>query len=139
MGTADKDNDAIILKYGLNETIKEGFKLSGSFSAEKDAVLQDRYILTFTNDNPLTSDSYTENTIAGWDKIELEAVKMDDGYGELAFEAELDLKKAFPKDLDNKVIYFVIHGETWDRSDITTFADSDYNYSWDGDSVKISF
>ena len=121
IGTADKEDDAVIAKYNLSDTIKEGYK----------------YVLAISNDDPRTSDTYSETTLAGFGKIDLEATKKGDSYGELKFEAEIDVNKVFPKDAEEKVIYFVFHSSTWDRGDIMKYQVSDYAYSWDGDTVKV--
>mgnify|MGYP007097418727 FL=1 len=137
IGAADKEDDAVIAKYNLSDTIKEGYKLSGSFTAEKNAEIKSEYVLAISNDDPRTSDTYSETTLAGFGKIDLEATKKGDSYGELKFEAEIDVNKVFPKDAEEKVIYFVFHSSTWDRGDIMKYQVSDYAYSWDGDTVKV--
>lgn len=139
IGDGSIPNDAVQLYFGLDNTIGKDFSFEGYLTAEKDAVIKDEYVFTFSHNDPLlSSDTYTETTIFRWNKTDIDATKSEDSYGELNFKAAIDLEATFPKDLETKTVFFVFHASDWNRDSITDYGYTEYDYTWDGDSVNIS-
>ncbi len=139
IGDGMVENDAVKLIFGLNNTIGPDFVFEGYLTAEKDAVIKDEYVFTYSHDDPLLSDdTYIESTIFKWNKTDIDASKSGDSYGELKFKSEVDLENTFPKDLETKTVYFVFHATDWNRDKITEFGYTEYNYEWKDDKVNIS-
>ena len=138
LGDGSVPDDGIRLHFGLNNTIEEGFAIEGYLTAEKDAVIKDEYVFTYAHTDPLFGDdTYIETTLFTWKKDQILATKNGDAYGNVEFKAELNLESVFPKDLEDKIVYFVLHASIWDKNNITEVGSTDYSYTWSGDKVNI--
>ncbi len=122
--------NAIVLKYNINSVLEEGAKISGSISAQENTEVKSGYTLAYTTINPLNATTYIEYTLCEWSQDLITT-------NEAKFDLTLDLKKVFPGTEETNKMYFVIHANTWDTSDLATYSYTYYKYSWDGSKVKL--
>ncbi len=131
VGDAFIKKDAIVFKYKFNTVLEEGAKISGSISAQENAVLKNEYYFSYTQTNPLNATDYAETALVGFQKETLTDGK------EVKYDLTLDLKKVFPGKEEVNTVYFVIHSNDWKTNDLTTYTYTNYKYSWDGEKVKM--
>lgn len=127
---------SVTLSYKINEILESGSKFTGNITATVDSTLNDSYILAYSNIAPASV--YSETVLFEAKKSQIEATKNGDNYAGVNFDLTLDLEKIFPKDSENKKVYFVIHGSEWDSTKSTTYNYSQFSFSWDGNKVKLS-
>ncbi len=131
IGDAFTKKNAIVFKYNFNSVLDEGSKISGTISAQENAVLKNEYIFSYTQTNPLNATDFAENVLVGFTKANLSDGK------EAKYDLTLDLKKVFPGTEEVNTMYFIIHTDDWKTNDMSTFTSSSFKYSWDGEKVKI--
>lgn len=136
LGDAFSSLNAIVVEYKLNDSLETGSKISGKIKAQKNTVIKDSYFLAYSNTMP--SSSYSEQALLQVSKSQIEATKEGDDYNGVKFDLTLDLEKVFPKDIENKNVYFVIHALDWEPTNIQTYGYSKFSYTWEGSKVKLS-
>jgi hypothetical protein len=129
------NNQTAMVKYTLGSEMKDSYTISGSFQLLTGATLQD-YSLNYTSNNVWKDSSYEEHSLAIFHKEDLEKLKDGDSYTALSFTSSINLVNVFPK--DKTKTYFVVHTSDWSRSDATTYNCSEWNYTWESDTVKLS-
>lgn len=132
IGDGFTKKNAIIFKYNFNSILEEGSKISGSISAQENAVLKNEYIFSYTSTNPRNTTNFAENVLVGFTKENLSDGK------EAKYDLALNLKKVFPGTEEINTVYFIIHSDDWKTSDDSTYTSTSFKYSWDGERVKIN-
>lgn len=132
IGDGRVDNDNVTCNYKLAETLTDGYKLEGNFTAESEANLDGNFVLGISCDDRY-GNSFHESTL-----FTFKGTDITDNNGKLSFSVELtSLEALFPKTDAPAKFAIHFHRENADRTDILNWNDSSYTYTWDGDKVKI--
>lgn len=135
LGDAFTNLNAIVVEYNINDSLESGSKISGKIKAQKNTVLKDSYILAYSSTMP--SSNYAEQALIQVSKSQIEATKEGDEYAGVKYDLTLDLEKVFPKDIENKNAYFVVHAFDWEPTNIATYGYTKFSYTWEGSKVKL--
>ncbi len=136
-GDGKIDDDEIGVSYRIDEQRKDGYEIKGYSYAAKNAKLSDKTYFSLVDVSPLFSESYNEHLLISFRKQDY--TKKDDGTYRFDFTIKLEkLSDYFDKTDTNKKAAFFIHGEDFNRSDITTYSTSDFEYTFDGTTLKIT-
>ena len=132
IGNANVEDDAVRVNYKLPSKIKDNYVLEGVFTAESKADFTDNYIFSFSYDDPIFSQSYSESVLFS---ISGEKLKESD----INFKVDFgSLSSLFKKtDVESKC-YFVLHAENAQKGDITKWGSSSYTYTFDGETVNFN-
>lgn len=135
VGDGNVLNDYVYIKFNIDETLKEGSKIKGYLSAQKEAVIDSGFDFTYSYMVPF-SDNYSDTVLFGRTENNLLDSKTDDGYKKTNFEITLNIKTMFKE--DNDKIYFVFRKSNWDKGDIFSYNYTSYKYSIKNNKVNIS-
>lgn len=135
VGDGNVLNDYVYIKFNIDETLKEGSKIKGYLSAQKEAVIDSGYDFTYSYMVPF-SDNYSDTVLFGRTENNLLDSKTSDGYKKTNFEITLNIKTMFKE--DNDKIYFVLRKSNWDKGEIRSYNYTSYKYSIKNNKVTIS-
>lgn len=134
IGDGAVENDSVICNYKLADKFTDGYELKGDFTFEKDAKLDDEFILSITFGERFAS-SYTETTLYSFKGEDL---KNANG-GKLSFIVKLDnLANIFAETSEPKTFHINFHRLGATPTDILYWNASSYEYVFDGKTVKIT-
>lgn len=133
----DIEDSRIAVKLNYSDTMKDGYELKGTFTAQKNAVLTDATTLSFSDNDPLFSTSFSEKILVTFRKQDL--TLKEDGSISLDFSVKFEhLENYFEKtEKETKKNYFFLHGLDFDRTKPNTYATHPIDYTFDGTKVKI--
>lgn len=136
-GNGKIEDDRIGVSYRIHDQRKDGYEIKGFSFAAKNAKLSDKTYFSLVNVSPLYSESYKEHLLIAFRKQDY--IKKDDGMYRIDFAIKLEkLSDYFEKTDENKKAAFFIHGDNFNRDDITTYNTSDFEYTFDGTTLKIT-
>lgn len=125
-------NDNVTCNYKIAETLTDGYKLEGNFTAESEANLDDNFVLSISCDDRYGK-AFNETVL-----FTFKGKDIADNNGKLKFSVVLtSLEKLFPKTDAPAKFALHFHRENADRTDMIAWNDSSYTYVWNGDKVKI--
>ncbi len=128
------NNGDLILSLKIDQVMRNNSKIKGSISVKEGVDLNDSYQLAYTHDEPFgTIASYSETTLYSVNKQTLASATED-----VSFIIVVDLENTFPKESEDKVVYFVFHQYDFKINDFKTYSYFKFAYSWSGNSVKLS-
>ena len=131
IGDGSVENDSVIASFHIDETITDGYVLKGEFSAESGANLNRNFVLSICNADPRFTESYKEHVLTRFSGSDVDGKK-------LGFTAEFpNLSDAFEKTDAAKNFYIVLRVDSADFGFNECNA-SDYSYTFDGKTLKIS-
>ncbi len=134
IGDGSVENDGVICNYKLADKFTDGYELKGNFTFEKDADLDDEFILSITFGEVFAT-SYTETTLYTFKGADL---KNADG-GKLNFTVKFDnLANIFAETSEPKTFNVNFHRSGKKPTDILYWNTSSYEYVFDGKTVKIT-
>lgn len=136
VGDGNIENDDVYIKFNIDETLKEGSKIKGYLSAQKDAVIDSGFDFTYSYMDPLSSNNYSDTIIFSRTQANLLDSKTNDGYRKTNFEITLNIKTMFKE--DNDKIYFVLRKSNWDKGNIHSYNYTSYKYSIKNSKVTLS-
>lgn len=138
IGDGSIADDAVTASFTMPEKLKSGAAMTCRFSAEKAADLDDKFVFALALSNPLFSDSYTETVLCSFSGSDLTSKKRSDGsFGDLT----IDVVFGTLSDLlapESGSFWLVLHREEAERTDITAWNSSKYEYTRKGDTVQIT-
>lgn len=134
---SDIEDSRIAVKLNYSDTMKDGYELKGTFTAQKNAALTDSTTFSFSDNDPLFSASFNEKILVTFRKQEL--TLKEDGSISLDFSVKFEhLENYFEKtDKESKKNYFFLHGLDFDRTKPNTYVTHPIEYTFDGKTVKI--
>ena len=131
VGDGNTLNSHVYIRFNIDETLKEGSKIKGYLSAQKEAIIDSGYDFTYSYNSPFSDTvlfSRTENNLLD--------SKTDDGYKKTNFEITLNIKTMFKE--DNDKIYFVLRKSNWDKGNIHSYNYTSYKYNIKNSKVTLS-
>lgn len=138
IGNGNIPDDSVTVSFTIPEKLKSGATLSCSFAAEKSADLDGKFVFALALSNPLFSDSYTETVLCSFSGSDLTAKKRaDESFGDL----NIDVTFGTLSDLltaETGSFWLILHREDAERTDITAWNSSSYEYTRKGDTVQIA-
>lgn len=135
VGDGNTLNSHVYIRFNIDETLKEGSKIKGYLSAQKEAIIDSGFDFTYSYNSPF-SDNYSDTVLFSRTKENLLDSKTSDGYKKTNFEITLNIKTMFKE--DNDKIYFVFRKSNWDKGDIFSYNYTSYKYSIKNNKVNIS-
>ena len=141
VGNGKIPDDAIYANFSVADSFKDGYKISGKFTAKKNANLETNYVFAIADSDPVFSSSYNESVLVKLTGDMMKATKKSNGtYGGVKFSIQLtNLSSYFTKTSESKDVYCVLRDENYtDRTDITKVNSSHFNYTFDGTTVRIA-
>ncbi|MCI6788915.1 MAG: hypothetical protein MR606_03660 [Mollicutes bacterium] len=135
VGDGNIENDDVYIKFNIDETLKEGSKIKGYLSAQKEAIIDSGYDFTYSYNSPF-SDTYSDTVLFSRIKENLLDSKTSDGYKKTNFEITLNIKTMFKE--DNDKIYFVLRKSNWDKGNIHSYNYTSYKYSAKNSKVTLT-
>ena len=137
-GNGKIEDSRIGVSYRIHDQRKDGYEIKGFSFAAKNARLSDKtYFSLVDYESLLHSESYKEHLLIAFRKQDY--IKKDNGMYRIDFKIKLKkLSDYFDKTDDNKKAAFLIHGDDFNRDDITTYNASDFEYTFDGTTLKIA-
>lgn len=140
IGDGSKENDAVRVEYKIAETLTDGYVLKGSFTAESEADIDRTFVFALSSADPILASDYTEQVLFSVKGSEIAATRKADGtYGKVAFQIEFTkLSNYFAETETETNVYLVFHEDGAERSDITRWGSSAYQYTFTGGKVKLT-
>ena len=137
-GSGKEPESAIGVSFRINDERKDGYEIKGYSYVKKNATLSETTSFSLVDNTPLYAvSSYNEHLLISFRKQDYK--KKDDGTYRIDFTVKLEkLSDYFEKTDTAKKAAFFIHGDTFDASDILTYNTSDFEYTFDGTTVKIT-
>lgn len=135
VGDGNTLNSHVYIRFNIDETLKEGSKIKGYLSAQKEAIIDSGYDFTYSYNSPF-SDTYSDTVLFSRTEENLLDSKTSDGYKKTNFEITLNIKTMFKE--DNDKIYFVLRKSNWDRGEIRSYNYTSYKYAIKNNKVTIS-
>lgn len=136
VGDGNTLNSHVYIRFNIDETLKEGSKIKGYLSAQKEAIIDSGYDFTYSYNSPF-SDTYSDTVLFSRTEENLLDSKTSDGYKKTNFEITLNIKTMFKE--DNDKIYFVLRKSNWDKGDIYSYNYTSYKYTIKNNKVSLSF
>lgn len=135
VGDGNTLNSHVYIRFNIDETLKEGSKIKGYLSAQKEAIIDSGYDFTYSYNSPF-SDTYSDTVLFSRTEENLLDSKTSDGYKKTNFEITLNIKTMFKE--DNDKIYFVLRKSNWDKGEIRSYNYTSYKYAIKNNKVTIS-
>lgn len=133
IGDGNVEGDNVTCHYEINDSVTDDHLLKGYFTAEADADLDGAFVLSISFDQRYSS-SFQETVLFRFEGREITAAKD----GKLAFEINLGtLKNLFEETDSPKAFAFHFHREDAKVTDITSWSESSYTYTFDGTIVIL--
>ena len=131
-GNGKIEDDRIGVSYRIHDQRKDDYEIKSFSFAAKNAKLSDKTYFSLVDASPLYSESYKAFRKQDY-------IKKDDGMYHIDFAIKLEkLSDYCDKTDENKKAAFFIHGDNFNRDDITTYNTSDFEYTFDGTTLKIT-
>ena len=133
IGDGNKENDAVNCHYVIADSFSDNYVIKGWFDAEAEADLTGRFVFSISLDERFSS-VFRENVLFEFDGTQLTEAKN----GKLKFEINLGkLSDIFEKTDSPKTVAFHFHRKTANNTDMTTWNESAYTYTFNGKTVKL--
>lgn len=132
IGDGNKENDAVICRYTLDEVLTDNYELKGSFSAESEADLSGKFVFSLSFDKRFAS-TFSETVL-----FEFEGSEITQQNGKLNFTVNFGtLTNLFDRTDTDTPFYLHFHRADAERTDVTAWSVSSYTYRFDGDRIRV--
>ena len=130
IGDGSVENDSVIVTFHIDEELKEGYVLKGTFSAESDADLDREFVLSLCTDDPNYQRGYEETILFSFKGSDINGKK-------LSFEAQFPKLSDFFEETDAAKKFYIVLREDGVELTFKNCNSSSYDYTFDGKTVKI--